>query len=401
MGNEEYEVECILAEHDNKFLVKWVGWPVEDATWEVRSALGHCADILQSWGQRDQAALIRLRETHVKMEALQTEHALATASLTQMAEIRAREALERVELLSERDRLLVEREWLVERVSALLSDVEAASMQMEGEAEDPLPTPAALTTLSVDDVPRGGRLQAPAPSGWPDDVLFCSFPVQQGVEPQLVHCLRHLSEHMPGVVICEVDPAHPCFGTGFNRGLFATSSLEPGSTLGRYAGQVRTATANQERWRKSGLFAIALDVPTVATGARGALAPRASSGLLELDAERMGNEGRFINDYRNIRAAPNVQFRTAADRSVGVWVDIVVIAPISPGEEIVVDYGSDFRAIHRLKRSQGPRIEMPRRVPQTVCGRDGCRIRTPGGMPHGGLCAPLVTPSLRRKKRRR
>ena len=86
--------------------------------------------------------------------------------------------------------------------------------------------------------------------------------------------------------------------------------------------------------RKSlnGQFAIELDV---AKGLGCALG-------LELDAKCVGNESRFINDYRGISAHPNVTFHTAAHPGRGVWVDIIVIAAICVGDEILVDYGAAF-----------------------------------------------------------
>lgn len=241
------------------------------------------------------------------------------------------------------------------------------------------------------------------PDAWPTSILFCSFPLQQGADPSLIKNLCLLSQRMRGVAIREVDQAHPCFGTGFSRGLFATAAFEPGALLGRYAGQLRTATAHSECPRASGLFAISLDtsraLPTVL--------PAVCRPRLELDAELVGNEGRFINDYRNICAEPNVQFRTSTDASVAVWVDIFAMSPIQAGDEILVDYGTDFRDLHRRrssptrhKRYKRPRgFETPQAKPQEVCGRDGCRLPTPGGIPHKGLCEATIMPSLRRRKR--
>ena len=86
--------------------------------------------------------------------------------------------------------------------------------------------------------------------------------------------------------------------------------------------------------RKSleGQFAIELDV---AKGLACALA-------FELDARCVGNESRFINDYRGLAAHPNVKFHTMAHAGRGMWVDIIVVAAIRAGDEILVDYGADF-----------------------------------------------------------
>ena len=86
-----------------------------------------------------------------------------------------------------------------------------------------------------------------------------------------------------------------------------------------------------------GQFAIELDV---AKGLGCALA-------FELDARCVGNESRFINDYRGLAAQPNVNFHTLAHPGRGMWVDIIVVAVIRAGDEILVDYGADFASYAR------------------------------------------------------
>jgi hypothetical protein len=70
-----------------------------------------------------------------------------------------------------------------------------------------------------------------------------------------------------------------------------------------------------------------------------------------IDADRKGNEARFINDYRGIAEKPNAEFKEVWDeksgeRGMGVWV-----LPegrsgkgkgIRKGEEILVSYGRGF-----------------------------------------------------------
>ena len=66
---------------------------------------------------------------------------------------------------------------------------------------------------------------------------------------------------------------------------------------------------------------------------------RTSDGLINVgvDASAMGNEGRFLNDYRGIRARPNAQFEERrADNGelrMGIWTGSEVIRK---GEEILV-----------------------------------------------------------------
>jgi hypothetical protein len=48
---DQYEVKAILNSNDTKargreYLVKWLGWPAEDATWEPAKHLDHCSELL-------------------------------------------------------------------------------------------------------------------------------------------------------------------------------------------------------------------------------------------------------------------------------------------------------------------------------------------------------------------
>lgn len=72
---------------------------------------------------------------------------------------------------------------------------------------------------------------------------------------------------------------------------------------------------------------------------------------LGIDADRMGNEARFINDYRGVRERPNAEFREmwvptrgAGERAMGVWVlgGKGREKGIRKGEEICVSYGRGF-----------------------------------------------------------
>ena len=58
-----------------------------------------------------------------------------------------------------------------------------------------------------------------------------------------------------------------------------------------------------------------------------------------VDARVMGNEARFINDYRGIRTRPNAEFvdgRHSGELRMGIW---SAGEAIGKGEEIVVSYG--------------------------------------------------------------
>ena len=39
-----------------EFLVKWTGWPLEDATWEVEETLAGCTAAIRAWRRQQEAA---------------------------------------------------------------------------------------------------------------------------------------------------------------------------------------------------------------------------------------------------------------------------------------------------------------------------------------------------------
>jgi hypothetical protein len=80
-----------------------------------------------------------------------------------------------------------------------------------------------------------------------------------------------------------------------------------------------------------------------------------------VDASIMGNEARFINDFRGVSAAPNAEFRdimvhtsnNRAEKRVGVFVLSAGKSGkrtkgINRGQEILVSYGKGFCAQRQL-----------------------------------------------------
>ncbi len=75
-----------------------------------------------------------------------------------------------------------------------------------------------------------------------------------------------------------------------------------------------------------------------------------------IDADKGGNEARFVNDYRGVREKPNAEFREVWDeregrRGIGVWVlpegKGKKVRGIGKGEEICVSYGRGFWGARR------------------------------------------------------
>lgn len=183
------------------------------------------------------------------------------------------------------------------------------------------------------------RRQVPnaLPSNWPDDVLFCSFPLQAGVDKALLKKLCALSDAMQGVEIKRVATHHPLHGTKFACGLYATKPFHQGHVLGSYAGCIGEGPNDARMSRRradryEGQFAISLDIAQSMGTAR----------CIELDAKFVGNESRFINDYRGIAPRPNVEFCTKACARKGLWVDVKAAVDICDGDELLVNYGDEF-----------------------------------------------------------
>ena len=122
-----------------------------------------------------------------------------------------------------------------------------------------------------------------------------------------------------------LNPHHPAYG---EYGLFASQTLVPDSLVLNYVGCVDLYSKANDSSNYSMNYI------------------RGIHGLpdLVIDAEKMGNESRFINDSRGISDKPNAKFELYKDKSsrtvqVGVW---VLKNKISKGEEILVSYGKGF-----------------------------------------------------------
>jgi hypothetical protein len=134
------------------------------------------------------------------------------------------------------------------------------------------------------------------------------------------------------------SPAHPAYGQS---GLFASRDLKPGKFILQYLGEIHAP-------------------PPSLNNGNPALDPHADSDYdlsldrekgIAIDADRKGNEARFINDYRGIAERPNAEFKEVWDgnrkeRGMGVW----VLGEgrrgkgrgLRKGEEILVSYGRGF-----------------------------------------------------------
>lgn len=133
------------------------------------------------------------------------------------------------------------------------------------------------------------------------------------------------------------DPTHPAFGQA---GLFAARALAPAALVLPYLGEVHPAGAAAHAASDYDLW---LD--------------RSGDVDVAVDAARMGNEARFVNDYRGVPGAarPNAEFCEVWDVRRGERGMAVFVLPagkkekgkgkgggIAKGQEILVSYGKGF-----------------------------------------------------------
>ncbi|EDU44654.1 set domain-containing protein [Pyrenophora tritici-repentis] len=128
------------------------------------------------------------------------------------------------------------------------------------------------------------------------------------------------------------DVAHPAYG---QHALYANQQLSPDSFILPYLGFVH----DQADLNPASDYDLSLD-RELAIG---------------VDASTMGNEARFINDYRGVSTAPNAEFRDIhveigngkVEKRVGVFVLSAGksgkrSSGIGRGQEILVSYGKGF-----------------------------------------------------------
>lgn len=65
---------------------------------------------------------------------------------------------------------------------------------------------------------------------------------------------------------------------------------------------------------------------------------------LALDAKTVGNEARFVNDYRNTGRRANVEFRLRRDAAGEMRQGVFICAKegVGEGEELLISYGKSY-----------------------------------------------------------
>lgn len=60
-----------------------------------------------------------------------------------------------------------------------------------------------------------------------------------------------------------------------------------------------------------------------------------------IDAAKMGNAARFVNDYRGIGPKPNCEFRTSSSEGY-LRMEIWTLTEIKKGDELLISYGKGW-----------------------------------------------------------
>lgn len=191
------------------------------------------------------------------------------------------------------------------------------------------------------------KTNAKAPKGWPSETNYLHAPsYSKKLSRDKINALLGTKSDIavdvpvyktqgpyPNVKITPVvDATHPAHG---QHGLYTNQHHPPDSFILPYLGFVHDETDTDE----ASDYDLSLD---------------RELGI-GVDATKMGNEARFINDYRGISAAPNAEFRDIyvdigagkVEKRVGVFVLSAGKSGkrakgIARGQEILVSYGKGF-----------------------------------------------------------
>ncbi|KAI0359094.1 hypothetical protein OH77DRAFT_1134651 [Trametes cingulata] len=173
------------------------------------------------------------------------------------------------------------------------------------------------------------------PARWPENVQYIAEPryhasvpahvrdfIRTGASAGPPRAHTHPQLAKPAVAIQPIsDPSHPARG---QYGLFATRKIPPHTHILDYVGEVHCDDRPDSDY----------DLSLYRTP------DHLSVGV---DAQFSGNEARFINDYRGIKAKPNAVFQErrtdCGELRMSVWSSSETI---KKGDELLVSYGKSW-----------------------------------------------------------
>ncbi|KAL3421977.1 SET domain-containing protein [Phlyctema vagabunda] len=190
--------------------------------------------------------------------------------------------------------------------------------------------------------------KAGTPKNWPSQIPYLSVPSYSATLPREARSSLLVRSREARDIPSEIakgpsstvhikpisSPAHPACGQS---GLFTNKALKPGDFVIQYLGVYHTTTSRPDDPHAKSDYDLSLD---------------REMGI-GIDADQMGNEARFINDYRGVAQRPNAEFKEIWDpkrkeKGIAVWVlgagksGNNGFKGIKKGEEILVSYGKGF-----------------------------------------------------------
>ncbi|GAB5359404.1 hypothetical protein AAMO2058_000540900 [Amorphochlora amoebiformis] len=161
------------------------------------------------------------------------------------------------------------------------------------------------------------------PENFPKDVAFISWIVEPGTLMATHLANTAVPRRIEGVKIEIVGPEHPCYSPGqSNRRLIATREFTWGEELGPGIGFCGELV--HDGMRTSSKYTVECDE------------------MVSVDAQRYGNELRFINSYKGIRETPNTQFHWRLRNNGMPYLAVVCVVSVRKGEEFLLDYGNTY-----------------------------------------------------------
>lgn len=178
---------------------------------------------------------------------------------------------------------------------------------------------------------------APPPANWPADIVYLN---KQRYDPKLSPDSRRRIQSSVSVnplqksrlvkIQVITDPSHPAKG---QRGLFASQKIPPSTHILDYLGEVHADDRPESDYD--------LSLLQFSTSQSGNSAETYTN--IGVDAMRMGNEARFVNDYRGTGVAkPNVEFKERdvdGELRMSVW---SCAHGLRKGDELLVSYGKSW-----------------------------------------------------------
>lgn len=151
------------------------------------------------------------------------------------------------------------------------------------------------------------------PKNWPPAVPYLSYPsFAPHIAKAQLDVLRIRSPDLTGSIPANLprgpcslvkiipisNPSHPAHGQA---GLFAARNLEPGTLILPYYGIVHSSLPPHSLNHEKSDYDLWLN----------------REANVAVDADKAGNEARFVNDYRGVRERPNAEFRLCWDARSG------------------------------------------------------------------------------------